>query len=209
MTAPLVKVCGFTRVADVQAAVAAGVDWLGFNLWPHSKRAQSAEQVRVLVAAIPKGPDGARAVGLFVDAGPAEVRELAAFAGLQAVQLHGQERAEDWRGFPLPVIKALRVDGPEAIRSAEAWDCETILLDAPGPQPGGNGTSFDWSLAATLTSRRRVMVAGGLTPDNVAQAVRASRPFGVDVASGVELGPGLKDAALMQRFVEAARSVCE
>lgn len=206
MTEPVVKVCGFTRAEDVQAAAAAGVDWFGFNLWPGSKRAQTALQVRSLVASLPRGR---RAIGLFVDSSPTEVRDFAAVAGLHAVQLHGRERAEDWRGFPLPVIKALRVEGPQSLTEASAWDCETLLLDAPGPQPGGNGICFDWALVQQLAAMRRVMVAGGLTPDNVSRAVRVTRPFGVDVASGVERAPGIKDAALIRRFVESARSGCK
>lgn len=203
---PIVKVCGFTREEDVRASSEAGVHWLGFNLWPGSKRYVRPDQARSLVAAM--SPEQ-RAVGIFVDASPTEVLEAATVAGLHAVQLHGSERAEDWRGFSLPVIKALRVDGPESLLEADAWDCEALLLDAPGPLPGGNGTSFAWELAVQLSSRRQVLVAGGLNPGNVAEAVRASRPYGVDVASGVECSPGIKDAALMMRFAEAARSVCE
>lgn len=199
----VVKVCGLTRAEDVRAAAAAGVDWLGFNLWPGSKRAQTPEQVQALVAAM---PEGMRAVGIFVDASPEEVREAATHAGLHAVQLHGRERPEDWKDFPLPIIKALKVEGHDALATADAWDCEALLLDGPGPDPGGNGRSFAWEQAQQLASRRTVLVAGGLNPENVADAIRMARPAGVDVAGGVESAAGIKDAERMRRFVDAARS---
>lgn len=198
----VVKVCGLTRAEDVRAAAAAGVDWLGFNLWPGSRRAQTAEQVRALVTTM--DPE-MRAVGIFVDATPVDVREAALHAGLHAVQLHGRERPEDWRGFPLPIIKALKVDGPEALAAAERWDCEALLLDGPGPDPGGNGRPFAWEQAQDLASRRTVLVAGGLTPENVAEAIHAVGPAGVDVAGGVEVAPRIKDAERMRRFVDAVR----
>lgn len=203
MKALVVKVCGLTREEDVRAAAAAGVDWLGFNLWPSSRRAQTPEQVRALVAAMPRGM---RAVGIFVDAQPQEVREAATQAGLHAVQLHGRERPEDWRAFPLPIIKALKVEGDAGLESTEAWECEALLLDGPGPAPGGNGRPFAWERAQQLAAQRTVLVAGGLTPENVADAIRTVRPAGVDVAGGVESAAGIKDAERMRRFVDAARS---
>jgi len=198
----VVKVCGLTRPEDIRAAAEAGVDWLGFNLWPKSRRAQSAEQVRSLVAAMPAGT---RAVGIFVDARPEEVHAAAVHAGLHAVQLHGREAPGDWRDFPFPIIKALKVDRADALAAAEDWACEALLLDGPGPDPGGNGVPFVWEQAQALAARRNVLVAGGLTPENVATAIRAVRPAGVDVAGGVESAAGIKDAERMRRFVDAAR----
>lgn len=202
MSGVVVKVCGLTRVQDVRAAAEAGVDWLGFNLWPGSRRAQTAEQVRLLVSAM--GP-GMRAVGIFVDAHPDAVLAAARLAGLHAVQLHGREHPEDWRDFPLPIIKALKVEGPSALEAAATWECEALLLDGPGPDPGGNGRSFAWEQAQQLAAARNVLVAGGLTPENVAEAIRAARPSGVDVAGGVESAAGIKDAERMRRFVDAAK----
>lgn len=204
MTTLRVKVCGLTRTQDVRAAAEAGVDWLGFNLWPGSRRYQTPEQVRALVASM---PEWMRAVGVFVDATREAVERDARLAGLHAVQLHGDEQPQAWSGFPLPLIKALRVHGPESLEAADAWQCEALLLDAPGAAPGGNGVTFDWELAARLARMRPVLLAGGLHPDNVSEAVRRVRPLGVDVASGVEHAPGIKDAARMARFVQEARKV--
>ena len=142
-----------------------------------------------------------------MDAGRDELLSAAAVSGVQVLQLHGDEPPELARSLPMPILKALRVAGPESLEALDRWPgVAGFLLDAPAPGYGGSGQTFDWSLAATAARRATVLLAGGLTPANVAEAIRAVRPFAVDVASGVEASPGVKDAARMAAFLAAARA---
>jgi phosphoribosylanthranilate isomerase len=197
-----IKICGITRLEDAEAAVALGANALGFVLWPQSPRHASPEAVQRIGAFL---PPFVIKVGVFVSPSAGDVTDAAA-RGIQLAQIHGDVPA--WPGGrpPVPVIRAVHLgaDGPESIEP-EVPDA-TILLDAHDPdRHGGTGTTIDWNRAALVARLRRVVLAGGLTPDNVAQAIEAVRPYAVDVASGVEASPGVKDHELMRRFIAAAK----
>lgn len=197
-----VKICGVTRLEDAVAAAKAGADSIGLNFYPKSPRhidpARAAEIVRTL-------PEGVEAVGVFVNDPPERVNAIAEQAGLHMVQLHGEESPDDADRIHLPVIKALRLRGEDDIASAERYRVDIYLLDTPSEIFGGTGKTHDWTLAAKACRRLRAFLAGGLTPDNVAAAVRAVNPYGVDVAGGVESAPGIKDPAKIAAFIQAAR----
>ena len=197
-----VKICGITRLEDALLAARLGADALGFNLWPGSKRHVPADAVRAIVDRL---PPFVTPVGVFVNQPPGEVRATASRAGVAAVQLHGDEPPQDCDACPLPVIKAIRMVGPESQSQLARYRVQGFLLDAPSPGFGGSGTTFDWSLARFAAERATVLLAGGLTPENVAEAIRAVRPWGVDVASGVERSPGVKDPDKMARFIARAK----
>jgi phosphoribosylanthranilate isomerase len=199
-----IKICGLTRPEDAAAAVAAGADALGVILAP-SKRQVTLEQAAIVLADVP--PLVAR-IGVFVDAHADEVWEAVSRLGLTAVQFHGDEAPETCAAAPVPVIKALRVGpgfGPtqaDAYRGAVA----ALLLDTlvPGGAQGGTGVAFDWNeVASRLPQWAPMLLAGGLRPDNVADAVRALRPYAVDVSSGVEVSAGIKDHRLIEEFAAA------
>ncbi len=197
-----VKICGLTRLEDALLAVRLGADALGFNFWPGSKRIVDPDAARAIVDLL---PPLVSAVGVFVNQPPTEVLATAARSGIGAVQLHGDEPYEDCNGYPIPAIKALRVAGPESLAEMHRYRVKAFLLDAPSPGYGGSGATFDWSVARAAAEQVPVLLAGGLTPDNVADAIRAVRPFAVDVASGVERAPGQKDPDKLARFIERAK----
>ncbi|SFT84936.1 phosphoribosylanthranilate isomerase [Halomonas saccharevitans] len=201
-----IKFCGLTREEDVDAAVAAGADALGFVLWPGSKRAIDERRLAELGARVPAF---VTRVGLFVDPSPALVARCSPH--LDLLQFHGDETPEACEAAGRPWIKALRMreelDLPAA---AEAYgDARALLLDAYRPGvPGGTGDTFDWSrIPASLT--KPVILAGGLTLDNVDAAIAAVGPFAVDVSGGIEAAPGIKDAARMAAFLDAVRRADE
>ena len=204
-----VKVCGVTRVEDVRMAWAEGVDVLGLNFYARSPRHVDVPTAAALART---RPALGAVVGVFVNEAPDIIRMTVRECGLTAVQLHGDEPPEACAGFGVPVIKALRVAGPEDVERARryvgAGDVTALLLDGAAPGYGGGGVGFDWSLVARLTDAGvPVLVAGGLTPANVAQAVKATRPYAVDVASGVESSPGIKDADAVRAFVRNAKAL--
>ena len=210
MTRLFVKVCGITSPEDGVAATEAGADAIGLVFWPESPRAVTPERARAIVEPLP--PFVVR-VGVFVDASRDEMARVADAAGLDMLQLHGAEPPESLAGLPRRALKAVRVgDGfaPEdALRYA--GKAAGILGDTrlPGgtPLPGGTGVPFDWSLVRGLAKQVRfLMLAGGLSPSNVAAAIRAVRPHGVDVSSGVESAPGRKDPERVKAFVDAVRA---
>jgi phosphoribosylanthranilate isomerase len=190
-------------------AWASGADALGLNFYPRSPRYVTAETAAVLTRT---RPALGSLVGVFVNESPDIIRARVRECGLTAVQLHGDEPPEACAGYGVPVIKALRVRGPEDVERARAYmgvgDVATLLLDGAAPGYGGGGVGFDWSLVARLSDAGvPVLVAGGLNPGNVQEAVRATKPYGVDVASGVEVSPGIKDADAVRAFVRAVRAV--
>lgn len=197
-----VKICGITRPQDALAAEAAGADAVGFVFAPSSRRYVSVAQAAQVAAEL--GPFIAR-VGVFVDAPLSQVREAIAALRLDAVQLHGQEVAA-YAALLLPRVRVIRALSfrpdlnPEALAAfpADAW-----LLD--GLKPGG-GEAFNWSQAQALAGWPKLILAGGLTPHNVAAGVRALQPYAVDVSSGVEISPGIKDPQAMQEFVRVAKA---
>ena len=199
-----VKVCGVTSVAQAVACVDAGVDSVGVNLVESSPR-----RVDEGVAAAIAREVGGRALVVAVVAGRSveEMRAIKERTGVGCLQLHGDESADDVRALLPHAYKAVRIAGPADVAVAEAMPGEYVMVDAKVPGVlGGSGHTFDWSLVAELGKRRKLVLAGGLTPDNVARAVQMARPWCVDVASGVESAPGVKEAALVRAFVAAARS---
>lgn len=200
----MVKICGITSEADALLAVGLGADAVGFVFAP------SPRQVATTTASdiAKRLPHDVLAVGVFRDEAAARVVEIANTIGLGAVQLHGHETAEQtrWVAERVPrVIKAFAA-GERAIARFEEYGADYLLIDGPSP---GSGDVFDWRLAEGVVDPRRLIVSGGLRPDNVAQAVIHLRPFGVDVASGVEQAPGVKDPNLVRAFIANARAADE
>lgn len=199
-----IKICGLTRAEDARAAADLGVDAVGVVLWPDSPRAATLDQAAAVSAAV---PTSTMRVGVFVRPTLDEIAIAIAGAGLTAVQIHGADDPAVYGEVPVPVIwaAALRDGAPAPVTP----DRMTLLLDAYDPvQHGGTGRTIDWSRAHTVALREpRLILAGGLTPDNVAHAIAVVRPWGVDVSSGVETAPGIKSPARMQAFVAAARRV--
>ncbi len=197
-----IKFCGLTREQDVDAAVAAGADALGFVLWPGSKRGIDESRLAKLSARVPAF---VTRVGLFVDPSPDLVARCA--ESLDLLQFHGDEPPAFCASFTRPWIKALRMrEGLDLRAAVEAHSsARAVLLDAYRPgMPGGTGETFDWArIPASLA--KPVILAGGLTPDNVAGAIATVRPFAVDVSGGVEVDAGLKDPERMLAFMEAVR----
>lgn len=205
---PRIKICGITSAHDALAAVEAGTDALGFIFYQGSPRRVTRDQVKAIIRELP--PLVAK-VGVFVNPTEAEVRAAIAEYGIDTLQFHGDEPPEFCRRFGLKVLKAFRVQNAESLRAASDFTSEAWLLDSYVPgQRGGTGAVFNWDLAADAARRHRwVILAGGLTPDNVADAVRRVRPYGLDVSSGVEISPGKKDPAKIRAFIAAARSVAQ
>jgi len=207
-----VKICGLTDTAAVSAAVSSGAAYLGFVFFPKSPRHLSVEAARSLAAAV---PPGLAKVALTVNADDAGLAALLDRVPIDMLQLHGHETpervAEVRSRFGLPVMKAVGVaDEADLAQIAEfARVADQLLIDAKPPRdaalPGGNGLSFDWRLIANRRWPVPWMLAGGLTPENVAEAIRLTGARQVDVSSGVESAPGIKDAALIGRFVAAAQ----
>ncbi len=199
-----IKICGITTLADATAAFALGADAIGLNFHPGSPRAVGVPDA----AAIVRGLDPGRCVvGVFVDSPRERIATIARSVGLTALQLHGDEDPAACAGWePLRVVKALRVRSDAAALAHEAarYPGAYILVDAPSLRYGGSGTTFDWDLAAGI-ARDRLIVAGGLTPDNVVAAIRRLHPAGVDVASGIEDGPGRKNHGKLEAFIRAAQ----
>jgi phosphoribosylanthranilate isomerase len=203
-----IKFCGITRLEDAREAARLGAWAVGLNHWePGARRCDPAVAVEI-------GAELRRrleVVGVFVNSQLDEIAHAVEDEGLTMVQLHGDEGAafcrEVARRTGCPVIKAMRVRSGADVRAAEAFRTDYHLLDAHRPgTPGGTGESFDWELLAGRRSTVPLILAGGLRPDNVADAIAIARPFAVDVASGVESAPGIKDHALMAAFAERVRA---
>ncbi len=199
-----VKICGLTRPEDVLTAVDAGADAIGFVFYPPSPRNVTIERAAELVALV---PPFVATVGLFVNAAPAMVRTVLERVPLQLLQFHGDEHEADCANHGRPWIKAARVrPGLDLVEFCTSHPSATgILLDAFVDGYGGGGKTFDWSLIPQGLGRRLVL-SGGLDPDNVTDAVRRVRPWAVDVSSGVESGKGIKDAARIAAFITGVRN---
>lgn len=196
-----IKVCGITRPEDARLATDLGADALGFVFWPGSPRHVTAEHAARIIRAL---PPFVTAVGVFVNQPLDEIRATASLARLGAIQLHGDEPAATWAGVPVPCIKAIAVDAAFDAAGIAAWPASIVpLLDAhDSTRRGGTGRLIDWRLAARLAPLRRIVLAGGLRPENIQDAIAQVRPYAVDVSSGVEREPGIKDAARLRAFVE-------
>ena len=194
-----VKICGITNLEDALAAVHAGADAVGLNFWKPGKRYVTPERAAEIAAKVT-----VKKVGVFVDEEISTVLEIARTVGLDALQLHGAETPEYVRALaPYEIWKAVKMTG---VIDWPSWGVSTFVLDSPGVLPGGTGATFDWILAHAAKDHGRVILAGGLNPDNVAEAIRSVRPWGVDVASGVEVAPGRKDHHKIRAFLDAARA---
>lgn len=199
----LVKICGITNVDDAKAAAARGADAIGFVFWPSSPRFIEPDVARSIVAML---PPSIAAVGVFVNQPSAHINDVAARVGLRAVQLHGDESEAFAGEISRPVIKAIALKaGSEA--DVARWPKRiTLLLDVHDPvRRGGTGTKVDWSMAGELARHRRVILAGGLNPENVVEAITRVRPYGIDVSSGVERAPGQKDHERLAALFEAVQ----
>lgn len=199
------KICGITNIADALHASACGADALGFVFYPGSPRFVDPDRARRIIAEL---PPMVTTVGLFVNQSPARIREMVEFCGLNTVQLHGEEEPDQCSYPPCRVIKALRLKGGMDESVFSAYRVSALLLDAYVPdQYGGTGHCCDWARATEIASRHRVILAGGLNPENVSDAVRQVRPYGVDVSSGVEKSPGQKDPEKVATFIRMAREL--
>ena len=200
-----VKICGITRPEDARAAVEAGADALGFLFAPSSPRVVTRPQAAAILQTVP--PFVAR-VGVFVNPAEEEVLQAIAECRINVLQFHGEETPEFCRQFGLPVLKAFRILDADSLKPLQAYEQETWLLDSfVRGKHGGTGATFNWNLAAAVVQKGgRVILAGGLTPENAAEAVRRVRPYALDVSSGVESAPGKKDAAKIQAFIRAAQA---
>lgn len=200
-----IKICGVTSVDDALTCVEAGADAIGLNFYRGSRRYVDPAGALLVVDAV---GSAALTVGVFVDASYDEIESVRQRTGIACVQLHGDEPPDLVQRFLPHAYKALRVRGSQTIDEARRYPGEYLMLDAyVAGEPGGTGTRFDWSLAEPLARERKVALAGGLTPDNVAQAIEEVRPFCVDVAGGVERAPGEKDPARVRAFIRAVREL--
>lgn len=199
-----VKICGVTRAEDALAAARLGADALGFNFWARSKRFTAPEAARAIVRRL---PPLVTAVGVFVDPTREEVLRAVERSGVTVVQLHGDEPPDLCASLPVPVLKAIRVRDVHSLAAIASYEVAGFVLDTATPGFGGSGETFDWSIAAEAAAELPVILAGGLTPENVAEAVRTVRPWAVDVASGVERAPGVKDEEKLARFIRAAKEI--
>lgn len=212
MTMTRIKLCGFTRPDDAAHAVRAGADYLGLNFWPGSKRCIDVDAAKSIAAAA-RLAGHIQLVGVFVDATAPEIATIVRAVGLDLVQVHGDEDRDTIRAIValanVPVWKALGVRTADDVAGLDSWpEAAALMLDAATPGRGGSGTTFDWTLAAGAVRQypdATIVLAGGLTPTTVGDAIRQVRPWAVDVASGIESAPGQKDAALVTAFVNAVR----
>ena len=196
-----IKICGITRPEDAAAAATAGADFLGINFWPQSKRYVDPARASAIVAR--RG--AAQVVGVFVDADRATILRVLDTVALDAIQLHGNEPPELLAALERPVWKALPADRADLVAH---YATDTILLDTPTPGHGGSGHAFDWTIARDVRVQypdRKIVLAGGLTPVNIAEAIAVVDPWAVDVASGVESAPGIKDTRKVIALITQVR----
>ena len=198
-----IKICGITRVEDAAAAVAAGVDAVGFVFVSSSPRAMTFEAAARIIETL---PPFVTPVGVFLRPAADEIREAVRVAGIALAQVH-EARGIERKDIPVPLLHAVRV-GPGFDHAAlREWGMPEYLLDTHVEgRDGGTGQTFDWSVAAQAAKYARIVLAGGLTPENVGRAVDIATPYAVDVSSGVEAAPGIKSAAKIEAFVKSVRA---
>lgn len=201
-----VKICGVTNAEDAELAASLGATAVGMVFWSGSPRAVDVERAKLIALAL---PTFVTAVGVFVDQSVDEVSAIADAVKLDAIQLHGQENASDYAALGRRLIKAVAVRDRSAEADADRVPAgATVLLDAHDPlRRGGTGQTIDWTVAATIARRRPVILSGGLTQETVDAAVRAVRPYAIDVSSGVESSPGRKDPTKLRAFFAALRAL--
>jgi phosphoribosylanthranilate isomerase len=198
-----IKICGITALDDALHALDCGADALGFVFYERSPRAITRQRAQAIIAAL---PPFVTVVGLFVNADPGTVRAIADDCGLDVIQYHGDESPETLHLAPRRAIRALRVRESDTLDEIDRYPASGLLLDAwVSGAFGGTGVLCNWEIAAEIAKKRPVILAGGLTPENVAAAIQAVRPYGVDVSSGVEATPGRKDRKKVAAFINAAQ----
>lgn len=204
MMIPHVKICGITRPEDALLAVELGATWVGFLFWPESPRWIPPSAAAKILERLPPHAIG---VGVFVNQAREEIATVADQVGLGAVQLHGDEDPTLCAGLGRRVIKAVGLSGQSTERAADSvWSEATVLLDADDrKRRGGTGHRVNWTVAATIARRRRTILSGGLTSENVGTALCQVSPYGIDVSSGVEAEPGIKDPERLRCFFDAVR----
>lgn len=198
-----IKICGLKEAGPAVRAAELGADFLGF-VFAESPRKVTPEQARLIISQL---PSRVRKVGVFVDEDPQVINDIVSYCGLDLAQLHGRETPADCRELSCPVIKGFRVKDAGSLEDLEPYrgHVEMFLLDTyVKGVAGGTGKTFDWSLARHAAEYGKILLAGGLNPENVGSAVKAARPFGVDVSSGVETG-GNKDLAKIEAFIRQVR----
>ena len=203
---PRIKICGITNVNDAMLAIELGADALGFIFYRQSKRCIAPTLAAKICSALP--PFVAK-VGVFVNESETGIQQAVIECQLDVVQLHGEELPVFCRQLPVKVIKAIRVRDADSLRAAAEYDVDALLLDTyTAEQRGGTGQTFDWTLVrqAKTLLRPPIILSGGLTPENVGDAIRQVEPFAVDVASGVESEPGQKDPEKLRGFFEAVKA---
>jgi phosphoribosylanthranilate isomerase len=201
----IVKICGITRVEDATVAVSLGATAVGFIFWPGSPRRVAPADAAAIGAVLPQE---VWKVGVFVDAPADDIRRVIEEARLTAVQLHGNETPAAAAALNARVIKAIALEHVESPEALDEWRGVPILLDANDPvRKGGTGRTIDWHRAAEMAARHDIILAGGLRPGNVAEAIARVRPSGIDVSSGVEASPGVKDHDKLRSLFEALRGV--
>jgi phosphoribosylanthranilate isomerase len=202
-----IKICGMTELDDALHAVDCGADALGFVFFAGSPRAVTEKRARAIIAAL---PPLVTVVGLFVNEDPGIVRRIADHCGLDVIQYHGDESPETVGLSPRRAIRALRVRNDAFLQEMEEYPSSGLLLDAwVAGTFGGTGVQCNWTIAAKMAKKRAVILAGGLTPENIAEAIQTVHPYGVDVCSGVESSPGRKDHQKVAAFIRAARIAAE
>lgn len=200
------KVCGITRASDAHHAVIHGASALGFVFWPRSPRYITPNKAAIIISEL---QGSVQAVGVFVDQVPEEILRIIAETGVSMVQLHGDESSNYAEWIQLPLLKAMTLEN--AVKTMARWPEPTImLLDAnDAVKHGGTGRRIDWAKAAKVASCRRVILAGGLTDTNIEEAIKTVRPYGIDVSSGVEDSPGVKNLNKLTCFLDRARGVSD
>lgn len=206
-----IKICGVTLADDAARIASSGADFIGLNFWPKSKRYLAPERAP-MIASVARSTGSSKLVGVFVDPEIDEIQAITATVDLDIIQLHGDETPDFVKKVSLavyrPVWKAIPIQSSRDLAALDVWPAEALLLDAPTPGRGGAGATFDWNLAREARERYpkiRFVLAGGLSADNVTTAIQTVEPWAVDVASGVEAGPGIKDPAKLDAFISATR----
>jgi len=202
-----VKICGVTCASDARMIAEAGADYIGINFWPGSPRHVSVVRGEEVAAAAREVNEDIGIVGVFVNQSPIEIGYMIDLLELDYVRLHGDEPSSTVAQFAEMTIKAVPLATEADVARVGDWPCDLVLVDSPSVGYGGSGRVASWTLAhlAASSSGKDVILAGGLNPDNVVQAISEVAPWAVDVASGVESEPGCKDPMLVRRFIERAK----
>ena len=203
-----IKICGITRTEDAICACSLGAWALGFIFFPKSPRYVTPQKTREIIQELEsRSIAPKRTVGVFVNPTAEMITQTVQSSGINTIQLHGEEPLDFCRRLPLPCIKALRLNGEDSLTAARSYAkaVDYLLIDAYHPETyGGSGTLADWSLAATLREEGRLILAGGITPDNIREAIASVAPHAIDLSSGVETAPGIKSHALLARLFSEA-----